>query len=232
MSLDPSTIGRRGLLVAGGLCLAGCATRPLETTAADWHEVPLPGKKPTRYRWERQGGREVLAAHAEHSASMWRRRLQVAPERLGEVSFSWRVDELVPGASVAHADREDASARVLFGFGGDLARLSGRNRMMFELAQALTGETPPYATLMYVWESEAPLDSVIVNPRTDRIRKIVLDSGPSNLGTWRHHRRSLVSDFRRVFGENPGPLQSIALMTDSDNTRSVARAWYGPVQVH
>ena len=229
---DPAMLVRRGLLLAGGLFLSGCATRAPEPGAAEWQEVPLPGKKPTRYRWERQDGRAVLSAHAEHSASMWRRRLQVPAEQLGEVSFSWRVDELIRGASVAHAEREDAPARVLFGFGGDLSRLSSRNRMMFELAQALTGEAPPFATLMYVWEAEAPVEAVIVNPRTDRIRKIVLDSGPSQLGTWRHHRRSLVRDFRRVFGENPGPLQSVALMTDSDNTRSVARAWYGPVQVH
>lgn len=231
--MDSSSLpSRRRLLLAGGLVLSGCATRAPDPVAAEWQDVPLPGKKPTRYRWERHEGRAVLAARAEHSASMWRRRLQVPPEQLGEVSFSWRVDELIQGASVAHAEREDAPARVLFGFGGDLSRLSGRNRMMFELAQALTGEAPPFATLMYVWETEAPVDSVIVNPRTDRIRKIVLDSGASELGTWRHHRRSLVSDFRRVFGENPGPLQSIALMTDSDNTRSTAQAWYGPVQVH
>lgn len=225
-------LARRGWLLGGALALAGCATPPPEPAAAEWHAVPLPGKKPTRYRWEQRDGRVVVAAHAEHSASMWRRRLRVPAEQLGEVSFSWRVDELILGASVAHADREDAPARVLFGFGGDLSRLSARNRMMFELAQALTGEAPPFATLMYVWEAEAPVDSVIVNPRTDRIRKVVLDSGASQLGAWRHHRRSLVRDFHRVFGENPGPLQSIALMTDSDNTRSVARAWYGPVQVH
>ena len=45
------------------------------------------------------------------------------------------------------------------------------------LAEALTGERPPYATLVYVWDATAPVGTVIINPRSDRIRKIVVDSG-------------------------------------------------------
>jgi hypothetical protein len=103
--------------------------------------------------------------------------------------------------------------------------------MMFDLMQGLTGEPPPYATLMYVWDPQAERDAVVLNPRTDRIRKIVVDSGREHLGTWRDHRRHLAQDFRRAFGEDPGPLLSVALMTDADNTRSTANAWYGPVQL-
>ena len=133
---------------------------------------------------------------------------------------------------MADANREDAAARVMFGFSGDAATLPARTRMMFDLAEALTGERPPYATLMYVWDNQAPVGSVIVNPRTDRIRKIVVDTGPADLGRWRDHRRDLRADFRRAFGEDPGPLVSVAMMTDSDNTASQARAWYGTVSLH
>jgi hypothetical protein len=90
---------------------------------------------------------------------------------------------------------------------------------------------PPYATLMYVWDNEAPVDSVVVNPRTDRVRKIVLDSGPQHLGRWRDHQRDLAADFRRAFGEEPGRLVAVAVMTDGDNTRSSTRAWYGEVDL-
>jgi Protein of unknown function (DUF3047) len=85
---------------------------------------------------------------------------------------------------------------------------------------------------MYVWDATAPVGTVIVNPRSDRIRKIVVDSGPSQLRRWRDHRRDLVADYRLAFGEEPGPLAAIALMTDSDNTASRAQSWYGPVELH
>lgn len=198
---------------------------------APWQAVPIPGKRATRYAAVRKDGRQVIHARAEASASMWRLRVQVPPERLGEARWAWRTDGLIDGASVADVDREDAVARVVFAFEGDRSRLSGRNRAMFDLAQALTGEAPPYATLMYVWETTAPVGSVIVNPRTDRIRKIVLDSGSQHLRSWREHRRNLAEDFRRVFGEEPGPLVGIAVMTDADNTRGRAEAWYGPIEL-
>ena len=54
-------------------------------------------------------------------------------------------------------------------------------------------------------------------------------AGPDHLRLWRDHRRDVFADFRRAFGEDPGPLVAIAVMTDSDNTRSRAETWYGPV---
>ncbi len=73
--------------------------------------------------------------------------------------------------------------------------------------------------------------SVVVNPRTDRIRKLVVESGSARLKQWLDYERDIRADFRAVFGEEPGPLIGVALMTDSDNTQSEARAWYGPVEL-
>jgi hypothetical protein len=221
--------------LALAVLLAACASNPPATdgsSLAGWQPVALPGKASTQYSATHKDGREVVAARSERSASMLRKRVDVAPERLGDISFSWWVQELISDSSVADIDREDAPARVMFGFAGDIGTLPARTRMMFDLAQALTGEQPPYATLMYVWDATAPVGTVIVNPRSDRIRKIVVDSGPMKLKSWRDHRRNLAADFRLAFGEEPGTLQSIALMTDSDNTRSQARAWYGAVTLH
>jgi hypothetical protein len=193
--------------------------------------MALPGKALTRYSWTEKDGRPALEAASERSASIWRKRLDPALASVAEVSFSWWVQALIPNASVADIDHEDAVARVIFGFGGDVDKLPLRTRMKFELAQALTGEVPPYATLMYVWDSKLPVGTVVVNPRSDRIRKIVVDSGPAELHRWRDHRRDLAADFRLAFGEAPGPLVSMAVMTDSDNSRASARTWYGLVEL-
>jgi hypothetical protein len=39
------------------------------------------------------------------------------------------------------------------------------------------------------------------------------------------------ADFEKVFGEAPGNLVAIAIMTDADNTRGEARAWYGDIRL-
>lgn len=85
---------------------------------------------------------------------------------------------------VAQADSDDAVARVVLAFDGDLSRLNARNRMLFDLAHTLTGEMPPYATLMYVGCAVAPVGSVIVSSRSDCIRKIVVESGRGRLNGW------------------------------------------------
>lgn len=215
------------------LGLAGCAAPPGVPPADDWHAVLLPGKPATLYTpRSTKDGRVAVAARSERSASLWRRKFTVPPPALAEVSFSWWVQQALAEGSVADVDREDAIVRVVFAFGGDTARLPMRTRMMFELAEALTGEPPPYATLMYVWDGRAEVGSIVVNPRSDRVRKIVVDSGASGLRQWRDHRRDLVADFRLAFGEDPGPLQAIAVMTDTDNTGTQAEAWYGPITLH
>ena len=227
-------LGRVSAALAAML-LAACQSAvspPSAPAQAGWQAVALPGKTATEYRWEQKDGRQAVAAVSDGSASMFRRNVARPAKDLGDVSFSWWVQEKPNDANVGQVDREDAAARVLFGFAGDNSKLPLRTRMMFELAEALTGEAPPYATLMYVWDASAPVGSVIVNPRSDRIRKIVVDSGPGELRRWREHRRDLAADFRLAFGEEPGALSSIALMTDSDNTRSRARSWYGPVELH
>jgi hypothetical protein len=208
------------------------APAPQVPQADGWHAVALPGKARTRYEATQKDGRAAWAAVSQRSASLWRKRMHVPASELSEVSFSWWVQDLPTQGSVAEAERADASARVVFAFHGDLSRLPTRHRVMAELAEMISGEKPPYATLMYVWDTGLPVGSVVPSPRSDRIRKIVVDSGPGQLRLWRDHRRNLVQDFRLAFGEEPGPLTGIALMTDSDNTRSQATSWYGEVQLH
>ena len=87
----------------------------------------------------------------------------------------------------------------------------------------------PYATLMYVWSNTRPVGTVLKSARTDRIRKLVVESGRNNLNAWLDYERDIAADFEQAFGERPGALVGIGVMTDSDNTRTTAQAWYGAV---
>lgn len=197
----------------------------------DWQAFALPGKRSTVYETRRDGGRIVMHAQADASASMLRRKLKIDAAQLGHVQFSWRVASLIELADLSDADAADSPVRLVFAFDGDHGRLSARNRMLFELAQVLTGEPPPYATLMYVWDNRAAAESVIRGPRTDRVRKIVLESGPAQCGRWLHYERDLRADFKKAFGEEPGQLIGVALMTDADNTTGKSSGQYGEVRV-
>jgi len=223
---------------AAALALVACQHAPVSAPTANaparwtdgWQAYVLPGKSATTYSARFTDGRWVLHAQSERSASMVRRALRIEPEQLGKVAFSWKVTSLLADADVRHSETGDAVVRVLLAFDGDPGRLSARTRMMFDLMHSLSGEAPPFATLMYVWDSRADVESVVLNKRSDRIRKIVLESGPTHLGQWRNYERDVRADYRRAYGEDPGALIGVAVMTDSDNTQSRAEAWYGEIR--
>jgi Protein of unknown function (DUF3047) len=237
-----SGVSRSWRLWVVWLMLSGCATNgpvpsvqnsptlPLGFEA--WTHKPFPGKRPTRYQVTEVEGRPVVRADADSAVSLFRRTLRVEADQLGSIEFAWRVQALLDKADLTQRGVEDAPVRLLLAFEGDRSRFTARNRMLSELSQTMTGEPLPYATLMYVWDNQAQVGTVIpASSGTDRIRKLVLDSGPALTKTWRTHVRDIAADYRLVFGEEPGALVAVAFMTDSDNTRARTQAWYGPVRI-
>lgn len=227
--------------------VAGCAMtapQPSATGAASslpivfnakdtmgWEAVSFPGKLRTAFRQQRHEGRDSVQAESVGSASMLRQRLHIPPQTLGQLSFDWQVANLMDGADMSKQGRGDSPVRVVLAFDGDRRSFSAHNAMLSELSRVLTGEELPYAPLMYVWSNDLPEETVIVHPRTDRVRKIVVDSGPQHLQQWRHHVRDVRADFEKAFGEAPGELKALGIMTDSDNTKSRTRAWYGEIRL-
>ena len=196
-----------------------------------WESVKIPGKLATEYSLVRVNNRNKLKANAQASASMLRQDVHIEPERLNALSFSWQIQKLIADADMAQREREDSPVRLVLAFDGDRSQFSPQNAMLSELSHALSGKLMPYATLMYVWCNHRPVNSVIHNPRTDRIRRMVIESGPQRVNQWISYERNIRADYEKAFGEPPGALIGIAIMTDTDNTRSHAQAWYGPISL-
>jgi hypothetical protein len=219
----PVSAQQRALNQAAGQIL----TTP--ASGLSWQPFALPGKRHVVFEPVVVAGRSALRVKADSSVSILRRRFEPLLARPGRLAFSWRVDALPVDADLAAIDASDSPVGIVLAFEGDRTRWSPRMHRLSEFSRLLTGEELPYATLVYVWGSNEAPGTVVVNPRTDRIRKMVLDSGTRDVGVWRDHVRDVQADFRRAFGEEPGPLRVVALMTDTDNTGSALTAWYGPL---
>ena len=196
-----------------------------------WEQVKLPGKRDTHYSLVTLNGQNTLKANAQSSASMLRKKIRIEPDALNSLFFSWQVSELIATADMAKRDQGDSPVRIVLAFEGDRKKFSMKNAMLSELSHAVTGEPMPYATLMYVWCNQKLVNMAIENPRTDRIRKIVVESGSERLNQWLMYERKIKTDYENAFGEAPGALIGIGLMTDSDNTQSQVQAWYGAIQL-
>ena len=97
------------------------------------------------------------------------------------------------------------------------------------MLRLLYGEYPPVAALNYIWESRAPIGTIVPNPYLNRNRMIVVESGDENAGTWRVERRNVALDYERAFGAKAPRISGVAIMTDTDDTGESAVAWFGDI---
>jgi hypothetical protein len=85
---------------------------------------------------------------------------------------------------------------------------------------------------MYIWENRFAVDTVLANSFSAQVKLIVAGSGQDRrLGQWKTFRRNYADDYRRAFGNDPGKLVGIGIMTDTDNTGEQIEAYYGDIEL-
>ena len=188
-------------------------------------------KKSTEYTLVNEDGVVALRAVAHGAASAMEFKTTFDPHKFPMISFKWEVHQGIPSANNADVNKEDSPVRVMIGFDGDTSKLGLKDKFASSLAQTASGQALPYATLMYIWGNKVPLDSITVSGRTSRIRMLAVNVDDKGIGKWQSHTRNMVEDFKRAFGEEPGNVISIQLLTDTDNTGEDCMAFYGDISV-
>lgn len=226
-------------LVAVGAAAQQAPAIPAFSTAkaggplpGEWKQIPLASfKNSTDYLLVVEDNAVVVRAMAHNSASLLGVQTDFDPHHFPMLTWKWKVAQGIPGASTAEQSKEDAPVRLMVAFGGDNSKLSFKDRFAASAAQTISGQQLPYAELMYIWGSKVALDSITVSSRSARVRMIAVAVDDQGIGRWQTYTRNLVEDFKRAFGEEPGNVTSIQLMTDTDNTQADAQAYYGDVSV-
>jgi hypothetical protein len=199
---------------------------------AGWQHVPLSStKNETEYTTVVDEGVVVLKATAHGSASLMLFRTEFDPRAFPLLSWRWKVIQGIPAAETHSRAREDAPVRLMVSFSGDTSKLSVFDRAASSFAKSASGQALPYAELMYVWGGKVAVDSITTSALTSRIRMLAVAADDQGIGRWHSYTRNLVDDFRRAFGEEPGRVTAIKLMSDTDNTSSNAEALYGDISV-
>jgi hypothetical protein len=189
-----------------------------------WILHPL--KRKTDYGWKKDRKGVYLEAKSRSAASGLIKRLNLDPTLLPVLQFSWMIDGLLEGADVGDRLFEDSPVRVVLAFDGDKASLPVKEQAFIERVKTFTGQDVPYASLMYVWDNKRALNTIVPNPHTSRVQKIVASTGIAGIRSWQPHSRNIVADYRAAYGKDPGRLIGIAIMTDTDNTKTYAQARY------
>lgn len=194
---------------------------------ANWEPmIILKTKKPTEYRIVAEQGKSILHAYAHEASSGLMQQVSIDPQRRSRLHWRWKVGSTVDTADTEHHATEDSPARVILGFDGDKGTLPFADQILFETAKVLTGHDFPYATLMYIWDRQKPVGTIMSSRRSSRIKMLVVANEAAGVGQWQQFSRNIAADYEAAFGEKPGTLIGVGVLTDTDNLGQTVEAWY------
>ncbi|UCD14869.1 MAG: DUF3047 domain-containing protein [Candidatus Omnitrophota bacterium] len=189
---------------------------PFQTKDAlkEWEEKVFKGR--VLYSVEVKNTEGYLSAYSDSTASGIFYRLTFSPAAKPMVSWKWKVikfpdKKTVEDSSNGWIEKDDYAARFYVIFPG----------FLFSQMKCLE----------YVWARDLREGTVMSSPYFDAIKIIVVESGKKKKGKWVFEERNIYQDYKKVFGRPPGRIGGIAIMTDTDNTLSVAEAHYDEIRV-
>ena len=174
-----------------------------------WSDKSFSGK--TEYFLVNDAEKKVLKAHSRHAASGLVKKLTIDPKKYPLLHWSWKIEHTLMHEDVTKKSGDDFAARVYVVF----------PRTFFWRMRTIT----------YVWAHKLPKDTPTPSPYTSNAVIIAVESGDEKAGQWVNETRNVREDYRKAFGENPPPIGGIAVMTDTDDTKDEANAWYGDISM-
>ena len=156
------------------------------------------------YKVMAEDGNHFLRAHAEKQDVQIGISRSFQPKEFPVLQWRWRAKQLPAGGNEQATNTNDSAAGVYVVF----------------------DSTVFPRVIKYVWSSTLPVGSRFTSPVYSRSKTVVLQSGPGQGNAWKLETVNFYHDYKELFGEEPGEVQGIAVLTDSDGTKSIAEADY------
>jgi len=185
--------------------------------------------KQTAYELIKDGDAVVVKAVSDASASGLTKAVTIDPKEYPIVRWRWKVENVLKHSDVSRKDGDDYPARLYITFAYDPDKVSLGKKLKFKTGQALFGDIP-IGALNYIWDTNTPIGTIVENAYTDFAQMVVVESGMQKVGRWVSEQRNIYEDYKQAFGEEPPLMNGVAIMTDTDNTKEQATAYYGDIQ--
>jgi hypothetical protein len=193
-----------------------------------WQAVTFPGVPETSYHYHEDSG--AACGVAQQSASGFARRFPGSLSKWPVLSWEWKVDSVLERGNAHRQSGDDYAARVYVNFerADDWSLWESTKATVYE---SFYGTELPGRTLNFVWANELERGGVVKSAYTSRARLIALRTGSDSAGSWVRETVDVRKWYQRTFGGTPPPVQSVAIMTDADNTKSRARGCYRRIRL-
>lgn len=172
-----------------------------------WHATR---KDISMYSLKNENGNCYLQANTKGGCTSIGKQLKFSADEYPFLSWKWRAHKLPETGQENIKNRNDSGAAIYVIFKG-----------IFKLNHILK----------YVWSSTLPKGTVTDSPYNPRVRIIVLENGNAKIDQWVKETVNIKEDYKKHFGSEPPGIEAIAVLTDSDNTESLAAADYDEIKI-
>lgn len=152
---------------------------------------------------------EVLEASCTDQASVLYRKVTIDLERTPILHWSWRVDGVHPELDDTTKAGDDYAVRLYV--------VNAANSIFPWRAKAVN----------YVWANSQPKGAAWPSAFADNDIMVATQSGqPAEPETWLKEVRNVREDYNKYFGEDITSIDSVAIMTDCDNSKLPSKGYY------
>ena len=174
----------------------------------DWENKIFSGE--TLYLLKNENQTSFLNAKSMQTASALYKKVKINIVDTPYLNWSWRIDQSLPELDEKTKSGDDYAARIYVVFKTGLTPLSAK-------------------ALNYVWSSNSDPDTHWPNAYTEKAIMIPLRSNQDEMHNWQNEKVNIVEDLMKHFDRTPKYIDGIAIMTDTDNSKSTASASYGDI---
>jgi len=152
----------------------------------------------------------VLKAQTTAAASGMFREIDIDLTKTPFLNWSWRINNIYQGNNERSKSGDDYPARLYVIVSGGL---------FFWKTQSVN----------YVWSSHQTAGTTWDSAYTSNSKMVAVRSGDKETGQWLTEKRNIYTDFKQLFGKEITKINVVAIMSDSDNTKQSATAYYGDI---
>lgn len=198
-----------------------------------WEPMTFPKvKQHTRYQpvREQPDGPWVIEASSRAGAAGLIHRVSIDISARPILRWRWKVEGVLQKGDARTKAGDDYPARLYLIFDPDPSEFTFFQRTALRVVRGLYGDVPGRA-ISYIWASQLAQGEAVDSPYAGSFAKLVaVKSGATEAGRWHVETRDVAADYRAMFGSAPARLVGVAIMTDSDDTKEEAHAWYGDIE--
>jgi hypothetical protein len=164
----------------------------------------------TQYETITVDNKVALKAISKSSASGLVRQIDIDLTKTPYINWSWKVDNILSDIDETQKSGDDYAARIYVVISGGF---------LFWRTRAIS----------YAWASTKTRGSHWPNAFTDKALMIATQPSEQKVGQWITEKRNVLEDIRNLLGIDATEINAVAIMTDTDNSKQSATAYYGDI---